>query len=118
MERPESDWPEPPSPPQIDPALAGVVDLLSAYLRLRAAELELSPTLLANRRTLEELVLSRPSGIEDIRAHPALTGWRANLLGEDLVRVLRGELALAIRPPKRGQSAPGLNLVEPPELAS
>ena len=113
-EQPESEWPEPLPPPQIDPALAGVVDLLSAYLRLRAAELELSPALLASRRTLEELVLSHPADAGDVHAHPTLAGWRADLLGLDFIRILHGEYALAVRPAGPGRSGPGIRLVEPP----
>jgi ribonuclease D len=60
-----------------------VVDLLSAALRLAAAEHELSPTAIASRKELEKLV----RGEQDIEL---LHGWRRAVAGNTLLAVMAG----------------------------
>lgn len=66
-----------------------LVDILMAVLRLRGAEQEVSPTLLANRKELESLVLGETDS-------PVLHGWRGELVGHELQAVLAGERVLKV----------------------
>ena len=113
MQRPRSEWPASPVPPQTDPSLASIVDLLSAYLRLRAADLMIAPALLASRKTLEEVARSCPRSLADVEKIPALRGWRAQALGEDLVHVFHGKLSIPVDPDSKPDN-PRLTLIQPP----
>ena len=64
-----------------------MVDLLSAALRLIAAEHQLSPMAVAPRKELEKLVRGEPDCI-------LLEGWRDALAGQRLSQLMRGELRL------------------------
>ena len=68
---------------------APVVDLLMAVVRARAQEEELSPSLLANRSSLERLVAKDT----DSRL---LQGWRGALIGKHLMAVLEGDKGLKV----------------------
>ncbi len=81
LRMPESD--------RIDRSLAPAVTVLGAWLAQRASELELDPALLATRAELTHLLQDRPSRLA--------TGWRADLVGEPLQRLLRGESVLVLR---------------------
>src|SRR5699024_10048411 len=56
----------------------GLVRELSNTVRERAADIEISPSLLANRKQLERLV----RGERDL---PMLVGWRRRVIGERLL---------------------------------
>lgn len=61
---------------------------MSAWVSQRARELDLETSVLATRSDLEDLL----RGVPDAR----LThGWRAELVGEPIRRLLAGEAALA-----------------------
>lgn len=62
--------------------------LISAWVSQRARELEIDTTLLATRADIEALL----RGDEDARL---ARGWRAELIGEPLARLMSGEAALA-----------------------
>jgi ribonuclease D len=78
-----------PESDRIDRSLAPAVTVLGAWLAQRASELELDPALLATRAELTQMLQDRPSRLA--------TGWRADLVGEPLRRLLRGEAALVLR---------------------
>ena len=78
-----------PEPDRIDRTLAPAVTVLGAWLAQRASELDLDPALLATRAELSDLLQGRPSRLGE--------GWRADLVGEPLGRLLRGEAALVMR---------------------
>lgn len=78
-----------PESDKIDRSLAPAVTVLGAWLAQRASELDLDPALLATRAELTQLLQDRPSRLA--------TGWRADLVGEPLQRLLRGEAMLALR---------------------
>ncbi|MGB5261781.1 MAG: ribonuclease D [Gammaproteobacteria bacterium] len=66
-----------------------MVDVLMAVVRLSAAENDLSPTVLASRKQLEQLVQgSQDSGV--------MQGWRKPLIGDRLTALLDGQLTLGI----------------------
>jgi ribonuclease D len=78
-----------PESDRIDRSLAPAVTVLGAWLAQRASELELDPALLATRAELTQMLQDRPSRLA--------TGWRADLVGEPLQRLLRGDAALVLR---------------------
>jgi ribonuclease D len=82
-------WPMRSAGCRLLPTQDALVDLLMAVLRIRGAEHEVSPALLASRKELEALVL----GDTDC---PVLHGWRGELAGRDLQAVLAGEQALRV----------------------
>jgi ribonuclease D len=93
---PESEWPEVPKSKRPDPEAAGQVDLLQAVLKALALKEEIAPALLAGASDLQELV--------DAKLHretldlPILHGWRRQLAGETLLKVLTGKLHVSIDP--------------------
>jgi ribonuclease D len=100
------------SGPDDDPNVAALATLLDAFLRARALDLEISSRLLANRRDLERLVrLSLNGAIADGESgqgseepHPLLHGWRRQVVGEDILRLLQGELTLGVEQLQNGRS--------------
>lgn len=83
-----------PQPP--DPADTPLVALAEALARTRAAEAGLAYELIATRAELQAMVAARRlrEPEPDVRA---LTGWRRELLGAELIRLLDGEITLAVR---------------------
>ena len=78
-----------PESDRIDRSLAPAVTVIGAWLSQRASELDLDPALLATRAELTQLLQDRPSRLA--------TGWRAELVGAPLQRLLRGEASLVLR---------------------
>jgi ribonuclease D len=78
-----------PESDRIDRSLAPAVTVLGAWLAQRASELDLDPALLATRAELTQMLQDRPSRLA--------TGWRTDLVGEPLRRLLRGDAALVLR---------------------
>ena len=75
-----------PESDRIDRSLAPAVTVLGAWLAQRASELDLDPALLATRAELTQMLQDRPSRLA--------TGWRADLVGEPLQRLLQGDAVL------------------------
>lgn len=74
--------------PELPSELRPAVPLVSAWVSQRARELELETSLLATRSDLEDLLRGAPSA--------RLTrGWRAELVGEPIRRLVGGEATLA-----------------------
>ncbi len=87
---PKAQWPSDRRPgAPLSHQQEALVDLLSAALRLIAAEHQLSPTAIANRKDLDKLV----RGEQDIEL---LHGWRRTVAGEPLLAVAHGEWQLLI----------------------
>jgi hypothetical protein len=63
--------------------------VIGAWLAQRASELDLDPAVLATRAELIQLLQDRPCRLA--------TGWRADLVGAPLQRLLKGEAALVLR---------------------
>ena len=68
---------------------SAVIDALMALVSHRAAEATLNPSMLAGRKELEQLVMGQTE-------LPVLQSWRRNIVGEDLLAFLRGELTLSV----------------------
>jgi ribonuclease D len=94
-ERPPEAAPADRRPPQPKPEDAPLVALAEALLRSRAREAGLAYELLAARADLQAVVDARRDGggEADVRT---LRGWRRELVGEELLRLLDGEVSLSV----------------------
>ena len=93
---PPSAWPEIQKQRKSEPDSAGLLELLQAVLKARAAEEEIAPTLLGTTADLQALVDARTTHAAiDL---PLLKGWRRLLVGNLLLDVLDGKLAVKIDP--------------------
>lgn len=79
-----------PARPRLTPEQDGLVDLLAALTRKRAAEHGVAVANLATRRELERLVLGE-------RELEVLSGWKRTTVGDALLAALDGKVALAVR---------------------
>lgn len=91
---PPSAWPTVPSERKPDPESTGIVELLQAVLKARAAEEGIAPTMLATSADLQTLVEAKQN-----RAAlnvPILHGWRRQLAGDLLLQVLDGAVTISV----------------------
>lgn len=70
----------------------GVVELMAAFVRIRARHEGVAAPLLASRHELEALACG------DREGSPLLQGWRRELVGRDLVSLLEGRVSLHVGP--------------------
>ena len=90
LQLPKETWPQRPKAARLTLQQDAVVDLMMAMVRSRGAEHDVSPALLGNRKSLEQLLAG---GDTD---SPLLKGWRAVLVGNDLRTLLAGDLSLRV----------------------
>lgn len=78
-----------------DPSDAPIVALAEALVRTRAREAGLAYELIASKGDLQAVVAARRLGEQepDVRL---LSGWRRQLLGEEMLRLLAGEVSLSV----------------------
>jgi ribonuclease D len=67
-----------------------VIDLLKTLLRLKAEEAHVAPRLIANAEDIERLAAYEDDAVA------ALTGWRAEVFGNDAKALRKGDLAIAL----------------------
>jgi len=77
--------------------VGGSLDLLKAFLGQRCDELGIASETIATSKDLERLAKDehREKYAKD---HRILQGWRGELVGEDLCKILRGEVQLSVDP--------------------
>jgi ribonuclease D len=103
-ECPEDRWPTPPDRVRRQTPPSGLVALLRAAVQAVADRDELASEVIASARDLDALVArattrSGPDARED---EPALLqGWRRKLVGDTLLAIARGELAIRYDPKRR-----------------
>jgi ribonuclease D len=91
---PPSAWPEVPSERKPDPESTGIVELLQAVLKARAAEEGIAPTMVATSADLQTLVETKQNRTAlDV---PILRGWRRQLAGDLLLQVLDGAITITV----------------------
>mgnify|MGYP002082762004 FL=1 len=91
---PPSAWPEVPRERKPDPESTGIVELLQAVLKARAAEQGIAPTMLATSSDLQTLVEAKQNrSTLDV---PILRGWRRQLVGDLLLQVLDGAVTITV----------------------
>jgi ribonuclease D len=66
------------------------IDLLKTLLRLRAEAAGVAPRLIANAEDIEKLAAHEDEGVA------ALSGWRAEVFGNDARQLRKGDLAIAL----------------------
>ena len=66
------------------------IDLLKTLLRLRAEAVGVAPRLIANAEDIERLAAHDDEGVA------ALSGWRAEVFGNDALLLRKGDLAIAL----------------------
>jgi ribonuclease D len=95
---------DPGPPPPAEPELPSdvrrrvkvVLPLASAVLQSRCVSARVATELVATRADLESLIGSVAVGND--ADHPLLHGWRRELAGDALLRLLRGEISLRVLP--------------------
>jgi len=96
LELPPAAWPEVPRERKQEPESAGIVELLQAVLKARAMDEEIAPTVLGTTADLQMLVDAKTNRASlDL---PIIKGWRRLLVGDLLLDVLDGKLAIRIDP--------------------
>ncbi len=98
MDTPESAWPARRGARANTAGTEMRLELLDTLLRLKAAEADIAPSILASKSELTELASwagSRRSGPPDL---PCLHGWRRAMVGDALLALLRGETCLHLNP--------------------
>jgi len=91
---PPSAWPAVPSERKPDPESTGIVELLQAVLKARAAEKGIAPTIIATSADLQTLAEGKQNRAAlDI---PLLRGWRRQLVGDLLLQVLAGTVTISV----------------------
>jgi ribonuclease D len=91
---PPSAWPAVSRERRHEPESTGLVELLQAVLKARAAAEGIAPSLLATTADIQALVESkRQAGPADL---PLLRGWRRQLVGELLLQVLQGTVLVSV----------------------
>ncbi len=98
LELAEKDWPRLPPIPDEDPELNVTADLLAVLLRRLARESSIATSYLGTKKEVVRLISRIRDGREDDGDLRLLQGWRYELAGEKLVRLLRGKIGLSIDP--------------------
>jgi ribonuclease D len=84
-----------PRPPQPRPDDVPLIALCEALVRARAREAGLAYELLAARADLQAIVIAQRAGERaDVRT---LSGWRAELVGNELLELLDGRISLSVK---------------------
>lgn len=96
MALPSSEWPTIPSERRLEPESAGVIELLQAVVKARAAEEHIAPTLVATAADLQALI--QPGVDGDQSEIPVLRGWRRKLVGDTLLELVKGKLHVHVNP--------------------
>jgi ribonuclease D len=91
---PPSAWPEVPRERKPDPESIGIVELLQAVLKARAAEEGIAPTMLATSADLQTIVEAKQN--RPTLDVPILGGWRRQLAGDLLLQVLDGAVTITV----------------------
>jgi ribonuclease D len=105
-ELPESQWPEIKNGSRPDPRIENIAILLGIVASQRADEAEIARTYLAPREqmlalaawSIERQAGSTPGASEAKPNLPIVNDWRGQLVGEELIDLLDGKLAIAINP--------------------
>jgi ribonuclease D len=88
--RPPTEWPQRELAVNRRPSATPQLDLMNTLLHHRAKELHIASSVLASRDELARLATG------DHKNLMLLKGWRRELIGEELLRLLAGEVSLAL----------------------
>lgn len=90
------DLPRVPERPEEDETLGARVDFLLAYMKGKSLSQAVDPALVATRSDVTALARNGAGSAPD--HHRLLRGWRRELVGEELLRLQAGELAVTLDP--------------------
>jgi ribonuclease D len=88
---PREQWPRLAGRRRPEGNFSAAIELMAALVRKRAEEHKLSSGQLATRAMLEDFIR------EHDESAPLLQGWRRALIGEELLRLLKGKIGLSLR---------------------
>ena len=80
---------------EIYKAPPGIEEMLSAFVQIRAEKLKIEPSVLADRKKINDFVKCFDQKLS-LENHPLFCGWRKQAIGNQLYLALTGEMALAI----------------------
>lgn len=86
----EATWPKQETPAQCEPNVDFSIDLMQALMRLRSRESGIAMQTLGSHG---DMALLARGHIDEC---PLMRGWRRKIVGDDLLRLLRGELHLSL----------------------
>lgn len=95
MELPKEEWPRLPKSRQDDADLNLAIDLLTTFVKLRARDVEIAASYLANKKDVTNYAYAHKAG-RDHRQLALGHGWRYELVGRDVERILDGKLSFGI----------------------
>jgi len=98
IESPESEWPKVAPRSHNTRGTDLRMEMLDTLVRLKAEDGEIAPTILANKSDLSELASWGYRCKGEPPAVNCLHGWRHELVGADLLKLLRGEICLHLDP--------------------
>jgi len=101
-----SSWPQSKNSGTRDPGSSLRAELLSALVRLRADQEEISAIILAKRSDLLELATWAGNNTSPMPDIPCMQGWRRGLIGNEMLQLLHGKISLKLDP------ASGLPVIE------
>lgn len=103
VECPKAEWPQRPERVRRNPPPTGLAALLRAAIQVTADAEEIAPEVIASTRDIEALVGFATGSSEDAHRDglPLVHGWRGKLIGERLLAIARGELAIRYDPGTR-----------------
>lgn len=95
LDRPKEEWPRLPKMREDDTELNLAIDLLSTFVKIRGREVQIATSYLGNKKDVTSFAYAHKANRD--RSKLALGhGWRYELVGRDLERILEGELDFAI----------------------
>jgi ribonuclease D len=98
---PDDDRPHPPKLRSEDPARARLVDLMDQLVLIRSRETGVGRNVLATRIDLDQAAAIHYGETDGSDPPAILRGWRNELVGRDLHRLLDGEIRLGVDPKNR-----------------
>ncbi len=84
------------------PGVSARADILRIFLKQESNRLDISPELLLSKDLINSLAKDPPGNEQELYSLLELSGWRKEALGEDLISLLKGKLALILNPDGRG----------------
>lgn len=78
------------------PGVAARMDILRIFLKQESCRLGISAELLLSKDLINFLAKDPPVTEEELNSLSGLSGWRREALGDDLISLLKGELALKL----------------------
>lgn len=90
LEAPEQEWPDLNRCTKTEPNVDPQVDLLSALVKLRAKEAGIAFAVLCSHADLAKIARGHYDEVD------VLKGWRRHIVGEELIALMRGDIALGI----------------------